>query len=75
MLPTILQHSAGLIAFITLLNPALYQPQIRHLLNLVEAILVCNGGKTLSNLYRQIRVITTLSFLCIPTSACRHKKL
>ena len=54
MLPTILQLSAGLIAFITLLNPALYQPQIRHLINLVDAILVCNGKKTLSNLYRQI---------------------
>ena len=54
MLPTILQHSAGLIAFITLLNPALYQPQIRHLTNLVDAILVCNGKKTLSNLYHQI---------------------
>ena len=54
MLPTILQHSAELIAFIALFNPTLYQPQIRHLLNVVDAILVCNGKKTLSNLYRQI---------------------
>ena len=54
MLHTILQHSAGLITFITSLNPALYQPQIRHLINLVDAILVCNGKKTLSSLYRQI---------------------
>jgi len=54
MLPTILQHSAGLITFITSLNPVLYQPQIRHLINLVDAMLVCNGKKTLSSLYRQI---------------------
>ena len=54
MLPTILQHSAGLMAFIILFDPALYQPQIRHLLNLVDAMLVCAGKKTLSNLYRQL---------------------
>ncbi len=54
MLPTILQHSSQLVVFITLLNPALYQPQIRHLHHLVDAMLVCNGKKTLSNLYRQI---------------------
>ena len=55
MLPAIFQLSVGLIAFITSLNPALYQPQIRHLINLVDAMLVCNGKKTLtSNLYRQI---------------------
>jgi hypothetical protein len=54
MLPTIVQHSAELIAFIALFNLELYQPQIRHLLNLVDAILVCHGKKTLSNLYRQI---------------------
>ena len=45
MLPTILQHSVGLIAFITSLNPALYQPQIRHLINLVDAMLVCNSKR------------------------------
>jgi len=54
MLPTIVQHSAELVAFITLLAPALYQPQIRHLLNLAETILVCGGRKTLSNLYRHL---------------------
>ena len=54
MLPTILQHSAELIAFITLFDLVLYQPQIRHLFNLVDAMLVCNGKKTLSNLYRQV---------------------
>lgn len=54
MLPTILQHSTQLIAFISLLNLVLYQSQTRHLLNLVDAMLVCSGKKTLSNLYRQI---------------------
>ncbi len=54
MLPTILQHSEQLVAFIVLFNLALYQPQIRHLHHLVDAILVCHGKKTLSNLYRQI---------------------
>lgn len=54
MLPTILQQSAQLVAFVALLNPALYQPQIRHLLNLADSLLVCQGKKTLSNLYRQL---------------------
>lgn len=54
MLPTILQHSAELLAFIALFNLALYQPQMRHLHQLVDALLVCNGKKTLSNLYRQL---------------------
>jgi len=54
MLPTILQHSVQLVAFISLLDLVLYQSQRRHLLNLVDATLVCCGKKTLSNLYRQI---------------------
>ena len=54
MLPTILQHSAELIAFISSFNLVLYQPQMRHLHNLVDAMLVCGGRKTLTNLYRQI---------------------
>jgi hypothetical protein len=54
MLPTILHQSDELIAFIALLDFVLYQPQMRHLLNLVDAMLVCSGKKTLSNLYRQI---------------------
>ena len=54
MLPTILQHSPELITFITLFNLALYQPQLRHLHNLVDALLVCHGKKTLSNLYRHL---------------------
>lgn len=54
MLPTILQHSSELVAFVTLLALALHRPQIRHLLNLVETMLVCGGRKTLSNLYRHL---------------------
>jgi hypothetical protein len=54
MLATVLHHSAELVAFIAALNLALYRPQIRHLLRLVDAMLVCNGKKTLSNLYRQV---------------------
>lgn len=53
MFATLVQHSADLVAFVALFNLALYQPQLRHLLRLVEALLVCNGKKTLSNLYRQ----------------------
>jgi hypothetical protein len=49
MLPTILQHSAELIAFISSFNLVLYQPQMRHLHNLVDAMLVCGGRKTLTN--------------------------
>ncbi len=53
MFATLVQHSADLVAFVALFNLALYQPQLRHLLRLVDALLVCNGKKTLSNLYRQ----------------------
>lgn len=55
MLPAILRHSAERIAFITLFHPALYQPQIRYLFNLVDAMLACNGKKTLSNLMPDCR--------------------
>ncbi len=54
MLATILQHPADLVTFITLLALALCRPQIRHLLNRAEAILVCGGRKALSNLYRHL---------------------
>jgi len=52
MLKTIVQQSQSLVAFISGLNIALYQPQKRHLIRLLEALLVCNGRKTLSDLYR-----------------------
>lgn len=54
MLKVIVQHTTKLVAFLTALKIALYQPQIRHLMNLVDALLVCPNEKTLTNLYRQI---------------------
>ncbi len=52
MLTTIVQQSQALVAFISALNLALYQPQIRHLIRLVDALLVSEGCKTISGLYR-----------------------
>lgn len=52
MLPQIIQHSEALVSFIFALQLALYQPQIRHLLQIVDALIVCNRRKTLSGLSR-----------------------
>lgn len=52
MLPLIIQHSEALINFVLALQLALYQPQIRHLLEIVDALIVCNQRKTLSGLSR-----------------------
>lgn len=52
MLPLIIQHSEALTTFIFALQLALYQPQIRHLLEIVDALIVCNQRKTLSGLSR-----------------------
>ena len=52
MLPVIVQHSETLATFIFALNLALYQPQIRHLLQIVDALLASNERKTLSDLSR-----------------------
>jgi hypothetical protein len=52
MLPLIVQHSEALTSFIFALQLALYQPQIRHLLEIVDALIVCNQRKTLSGLSR-----------------------
>jgi hypothetical protein len=52
MLPLIVQHSEALTSFIFALQLALYQPQIRHLLQIVDALLVSNQRKTLSDLAR-----------------------
>jgi len=53
MLGVIVQHSIEMVTFISWL-PALYQPQIRHLIRLVDALLVCDSQKMLTNLYRQL---------------------
>ena len=54
MLKTIVQHSNKLVAFLNALNLALYKPQIRHLTQILDAILVCNQEKTLTNLSGQL---------------------
>lgn len=56
MLSQIVQHSEALVSFIIALQPALYQPQIRHLLEIMDALLVCNQRKTLSDLSRVLHV-------------------
>ncbi len=55
MLTAIVQHSQELVAFITVLNTALYQPQIRHLIQMVDALLTSNDTKTISGLYRLLK--------------------
>ncbi|MBN1937155.1 MAG: hypothetical protein JW934_21025 [Anaerolineae bacterium] len=54
MLGVIVQHSVDIVTFISWLSPALYQPQIRHLIRLVDALLVCDSKKTLTNISRQL---------------------
>ncbi len=49
MLPVI-EHPAALWAFLTLFDFRLDQPQLRHLLQLLDTLWVCPGKKTLSNL-------------------------
>jgi hypothetical protein len=52
MLPLIVQHSEALTNFVLALQLALYQPQIRHRLEIVDALIVCHQRKTLSGLSR-----------------------
>jgi len=53
MLKRIVHPSAFLVTFVTLLHLNLSKPQRKHLLRTVDAIVVCEGRKTLANLYRQ----------------------
>lgn len=53
MLTRILHNSEKLCAFLDGLQVDLYQPQRRHLLNLADALLVCDEEKTLAALQRQ----------------------
>jgi hypothetical protein len=53
MLTRILHNSAKLCAFLDELALDLYQPQRRHLLNMADALLVCDEKKTLAALQRQ----------------------
>jgi hypothetical protein len=53
MLTRILHNSTQLCAFLDQLNLGLYQPQYRHILNMADALLVCEDKKTLAALQRQ----------------------
>lgn len=53
MLTRILHNSAKLCAFLDELQVNMSQPQQRHLLNLADALLVCDEKKTLAALQRQ----------------------
>jgi hypothetical protein len=55
MLTAIVQHSEELVGFIFALNMALYQPQMRHLIQMVDALLTSNETKTISGLYRLLK--------------------
>jgi len=52
MLPLIVHYPETLTTFIFALHLALYQPQIQHLLEIVDALIVSNQRKTLSGLAR-----------------------
>lgn len=54
MLTHILHHSDKLCTFLDQLHLNLSQPQRRHILNLVDALLVCEDRKTLAMLQRQL---------------------
>jgi hypothetical protein len=53
MLKTIVHPSVKLVEYIAALKLALYQPQIKHLERIADALMVCDRRKTLTNLYRE----------------------
>jgi len=53
MLTRILHNSADLCTFIDQLELSLSQPQLRHVINMTDALLVCDSDKTLAELQRQ----------------------
>ncbi len=53
MLTRILRNSPNLCDFFDQLGLDLYQPQRRHILNMADALLVCEDTKTLAALQRQ----------------------
>ncbi|MGB9724697.1 MAG: transposase [Chloroflexia bacterium] len=54
MLTRILHHSDKLCTFLDQLDLELTQPQRRHILNMADALLVCEDKKTLAALQRQL---------------------
>lgn len=53
MLTRILHHSERLCTFLDQLDIQLSRPQHRHILNVADALLVCEDTKTLAALQRQ----------------------
>jgi hypothetical protein len=53
MLTRILHNSLALCTFIEKLDLSLSQPQVRHVRNIADALLVCDSDKTLAELQRQ----------------------
>ena len=53
MLTRILHNSPALCAFIEKLDLSLSQPQLRHVCNIADGLLVCDSDKTLAELQRQ----------------------
>ncbi len=53
MLTRILHNSPSLCTFLEQLDLSLSQPQLQHVLNLADALLVCDSTKTLAELQRQ----------------------
>ena len=53
MLTRILHHSERLCTFLNQLDVELSQPQRCHILNMADALLVCEDKKTLAALQRQ----------------------
>jgi len=54
MLRQIFKNSKRLEAFLLALNLNLYEPQRRHITNILDALLVCEEKKSLSALHRQL---------------------
>ena len=54
MLRQIFKNSKRLEAFLLALNLNLYEPQRRHITNILDALLVCDEKKSLSALHRQL---------------------
>ena len=53
MLSPIVQQSLQLVSFISCLGILMSEPQRRHLLQMLDGLLMCGGRKTISNIYRQ----------------------
>lgn len=53
MLSPIVHHSLQLVSFISCLGLMVNEPQRRHLLQMLDGLLMCERRKTISNVYRQ----------------------